>query len=364
MSVMYRWRKEPGARVQGSRPLDALKVQAPCVVRVPEGGYRMFYTAIGPAKPYAKCQGYLLSAFSDEGLLFHPEPGIRVAPQPAVPQMALRVLAPTVARCADGRWRMYFESRGSADRPTVIRSAASEDLLSWKHEPGHRLEGFGGVGGPRFLPLPDGRGRIYCFASEFDNDGIRPGGQVRQSIVSAVTDDGLRFSIEPGYRMRDRQAAYDTVGMTAAEVIPPQGDDGRWTMFFSAWQDVPAGTDVPLHPSCDPDAAITGRSEDFAAASIASDLAGYRSRIFRAFSRDGLAWERDGCVIEGDGDNSDELDALHAEDMSLVEIGDGRYRMYYAACDRKGNWRIASAVTENSQPTLPASITGSPQTRS
>ena len=60
MTVTHRWRKEPGSRVQGSRPLDELKVQAPCVVRVPEGGYRIFYTAIGPAKPYATCQGYIL----------------------------------------------------------------------------------------------------------------------------------------------------------------------------------------------------------------------------------------------------------------------------------------------------------------
>jgi hypothetical protein len=40
------------------------------------------------------------------------------------------------------------------------------------------------------------------------------------------------------------------------------------------------------------------------------------------------------------------LDAVHAEDMSLVEFEPGRYRMYYAACDRHGNWRIASAVNE------------------
>ena len=32
--------------------------------------------------------------------------------------------------------------------------------------------------------------------------------------------------------------------------------------------------------------------------------------------------------------------------MSLVRIGSGEYRMYYAACDKDGNWRIASAVTE------------------
>ena len=72
MSVLRRWRKEPGVRLQGSRSLDRLKVQVPCVVRVPTGGYRLFYTAVGPAKPYAMCQGYILSAFSDDGLEFRP----------------------------------------------------------------------------------------------------------------------------------------------------------------------------------------------------------------------------------------------------------------------------------------------------
>ena len=46
MSRACRWRKERGARVQGSRPLDELKVQAPCVARVPAGGYRLFYTGL------------------------------------------------------------------------------------------------------------------------------------------------------------------------------------------------------------------------------------------------------------------------------------------------------------------------------
>lgn len=63
-----------------------------------------------------------------------------------------------------------------------------------------------------------------------------------------------------------------------------------------------------------PDAANTGFSEDFAATSIASDMAGYRSRIFTAYSQEGLVWEREraGCVIEGGGYNSDELDAVHS----------------------------------------------------
>ena len=117
-------------------------------------------------------------------------------------------------------------------------------------------------------------------------------------------------------------------------------------MVYSAWQEVPPGSVVPVHPSRDGDAETNGLSTDFAAASIASDMAGYRSRIFVARSADGLAWDRSECVIEGEGYGGAGLDAVHAEDMSLVEIGGGAYRMYYAACDASGNWRIASAVTD------------------
>lgn len=346
------WRKEPGPRLEGSRPLDRSKLQAPCIVRLPAGGFRLFYTAVGPAKPYSTCQGYILSAVSSDGLAFQVEPGIRLAPQPALPHMALRVISPTVTPCAAGGWRMYFESRGPADRPTVICSARSTDMLHWEHEDGIRLQGFGGVGGPRYLPLPDGRGRLYVFASEFDPAGISSGQRISQSVVSAISADGLNFTFEPGYRIRDRQSDDDTAGITAAEVIPPSVAGDNWTMFFSAWQDVPRGTVVPQHPSQDVHAAENGLSADFAVASIAADMAGYRSRIFVAHSTDGLTWKRTGCAIDGSGYGGEGLDAVHAEDMSLIAIGPGQYRMYYAACDKEGKWKIASAVA-NLQTCLP-----------
>src|SRR2546423_4073825 len=125
--ALPRWQPDPGWRVAGTRPLDASKVQAPGVVELPGGGVRLFYTGVGPGRPFATCQGYILSAVSDDGLEFHVEDGIRVAPDPAVPSMSRRVLAPTVARQPDAGWRMYFESRGTADRPTVIASAISTD---------------------------------------------------------------------------------------------------------------------------------------------------------------------------------------------------------------------------------------------
>ena len=143
--TMNRWTKEAGPRVEGSQPLDISKVQAPCIVRNPSGGYRLFYTAIGPAKPYPACQGYILSAVSNDGLVFQKEPGIRLAPQPSLRHVSLRVLAPTITEYDEGRWRMYFEARGPAGTPATICSAVSSDMLSWEMEDGIRLESPGGA---------------------------------------------------------------------------------------------------------------------------------------------------------------------------------------------------------------------------
>ena len=335
MADSLKWRKEPGPRVEGSRDLDSSKVQAPGIVALPGGGYRLYYTAVGPGKPFPTCQGYVLSAVSDDGVSFQVEPGVRVAPDPSIEHGSLRYLAPTVTQLADGRWRMYFESRGPATLPTVIASAISSDMFEWKLEEGIRLQGFNGIGGPRYVELPDGRGRLYCFATE----------PTAKGVISAVTMDGLNFELEPGYRVKNGRSAIEARGITAADVLPPSAAGQPWRMLYSAWQDAPPGAVIPPHPSSDPDAVESGLSEDFAAASIASDLAGFRSRIFAARSADGLLWEREGCVIEGDGLGAPGIDAVHAEDMSFIQLDDGSYRVYYAACDKDGNWRIASAVT-------------------
>ena len=329
-AVTQNWIAEPGARVEGDRPLDQSKVQAPGVVALPGGGYRLFYTGVGPGRPYPQGQGYILSAVSDDGLEFRKEPGIRVGPDPNVPNRSRRTLAPTVTPLPDGRWRMYFESRGPADRPTVICSAISSDLLGWQVEDGTRLEGIEDVGGPRYLRLTDGRGRLHVFD------------RASRAIVSAVTHDGLAFEWEPGPRLQGGTTEQESSGITAAEVLAPDAPGEPWVMVYSAWQDVPPGTVVPPHPSSDP-----GLSDaDFAAASIAADMSGYRSRIFAATSSDGLSWQRAGLILEGDGYGGRDIGAVHAEDMSLVRLPDGRYRMYYAACDAHGVWRVASAVSE------------------
>ena len=338
----HRWRKDAGARIEGSTPFDNSKVQAPCIVRNPSSGYRIFYTAVGPGNPFPDCQGYILSAVSEDGLVFQKEPGIRLAPQPSINHISLRVLAPTVTRCLEGGWRMYFEARGPASHPTVICSAISHDMLQWNIEAGIRLRSPGGLSGPRYLELPGGRGRLYCCKSELGQDTS----VMSKTLISAVTSNGLDFEFDQAHDLRSEQVDYDTAGVTAAEPVPPETEGDRWTMIYSAWQDVPSGTVVPIHPSSDTHLSKRGTSIDFARASIAVDMAGYRSRIFESHSTDGRSWSEGQCVIDGGGYDEDELDAVHAEDMSLIKVSPGLLRMYYAACDKHGNWRITSAHTE------------------
>jgi hypothetical protein len=225
---------------------------------------------------------------------------------------------------------MYVEARGPAGRPRVICSAVSADLLHWDFEEGIRLQGPGNLGAPRYLRLPDGRGRLHVFD------------RASRAIVSAVTHDGLAYEWEPGPRQQGGQTVQESSGFSAAEVLAPDGPGEPWVMVYSAWQDVPPGTVVPPHPSSDP-----GLSDaDFATASIAADMAGYRSRIFAATSPDGLGWQRAGLILEGGGYGQPGIGAVHAEYMSLVRLPDGRHRMYFAACDAQGVWRVASAISE------------------
>ena len=330
---------EDGPRIEGSNTLDRYKVQAPCIVGIPSGGYRLFYTAVGPAKPFPECQGYILSAISYDGLTFQKETGIRLAPKPQSSHMSLRVLAPTIVKYGTSQWRMYFEARGPANVPAVICSATSTDMLNWDIEDGIRLERNGGLGGPRYTSLSDGIGRLYCCNLE-----LRQSEGNLKRVINAVTYDGINFEFEQEHIVRSDQYFMETAGITAAEVISPDAHQSDWAMIYSAWQDVPPGTIVPPHPSHDTHSVESGQSDSFATESIKVDMAGYRSRLFMALSIDGENWGTGKCIIDGGGHNSNRLDAVHAEDMSVMKISKDTYRIYYACCDKYGNWRVASAL--------------------
>ena len=77
------WSKDPEVSIAMDTPLDNLSVLTPNVVRLPDGGYRMYYTGLGDARPEESSNGYILSAFSKDGLNWVNDPGIRVGKPPS-----------------------------------------------------------------------------------------------------------------------------------------------------------------------------------------------------------------------------------------------------------------------------------------
>ena len=71
-----RWRKDDHIALDLDHPLDSERILTPNVLRV-AGGYRMYYTGLGPARRDPDAPGYILSAVSDDGLSWSPEEGVR-----------------------------------------------------------------------------------------------------------------------------------------------------------------------------------------------------------------------------------------------------------------------------------------------
>ena len=132
-----RWTKEDRIAVDLDHPLDSERILTPNVIHV-AGGYRMYYTGLGPARRDPDALGYILSAFSNDAVTWRKDPGVRVDLFP--PHASARTLCPDVIPLPDGRYRMYFEARSGVpaaeeerflgpQQPTVILSAVSNDGL-------------------------------------------------------------------------------------------------------------------------------------------------------------------------------------------------------------------------------------------
>jgi hypothetical protein len=109
----------------------------------------------------------------------------------------------------DGRQRLYYSAspRGVdpalGQEPIEVHSAISEDGRRWEREPGVRLSGRSIVD-PDVVALPGGGYRMY-FTSLEPPPGAQPGGDL-PSVYSAWSSDGLAFEREPGVRLRDASA--------------------------------------------------------------------------------------------------------------------------------------------------------------
>ena len=283
----------------------------PNIVELAAGGYRMYYTQILPragfprgAIDYDNATTRILSATSADGSAWKPEAGVRLSPSEGGAG-EFRVVAPEVVPVPDGsgRLRMYFECcAGPQSVASSIRSAVSDDGLEWSVEPGDRLSGHGGsYNAPRVHALDDGTCRLYC------SDAV-------EGIVSAVSDDGgLKFRLEPGRRIV-REHQYEAVSAFAPEVVRISG--GGYRMYYAGYSD----------PT--------------------------RAQILTAVSDDGLAWQKNPEPVIAPGGRHDMAKCSEMGLMRLPGIPGQtpRYRLFYEACDgtaagERGVWHILSATS-------------------
>ena len=298
-----RFVKDDRIAIDLDHSLDSERILTPNVIRLPSGGYRMYYTGLGPARRVPDALGYILSAFSGDAVAWRKDLGVRVDLFP--PHASQRTLCPDVIPLPDGRLRMYFEAR-TADRPTTILSAISEDGLLWQPEPGVRFgDDTWSYGTPRCLYLEDDapstpRLRLYFHRYTFPLvSGIEAG----NVIISAVSSDGLMFREEEGVRIA-QETERETGSVYAPEVV--RLGDGSYRMYYSGWSDE------------------------------------IRGGVFTATSRDGLVWTKhpDPCI-----DLGDRWDGDMVSEPCVIPLNDGRSRLFYEACDSDGNYRILSATT-------------------
>ncbi|MFH1148460.1 MAG: hypothetical protein V1736_12245 [Pseudomonadota bacterium] len=218
---------------------------------------------------------------------------------PVLPCGANRVLAPDIIFLPEGRLRMYFEARTSGMVESIL-SAVSENGLDWEIEPGVRLRDEMGR---------TGFGTPCCV--------LRPGGhgwrlyfharsETKYEIWSAISSDGLTWEIEHGTRIAQTKPE-ETYAAYSPYVVPVECG---WRMYYSGWQRDPV-------------------------------LRGY---ILAAISPDGLTWTKEpGRALEP----GSALDAVHCSEPCLLRLADGRWRLFYEAQGTDGRWRIlgATAVT-------------------
>jgi hypothetical protein len=148
---------------------------------------------------------------------------------------------------------------------------------------------------------------------------LRMAPDAENHIVSAVSSDGLSFQAEPGVRIR-QEGPLQTFAVYAPEVL--RLGDGSYRMYYAGWQVDPV-----------------------------------RGRIFSATSGDGVAWRRDpGIIVDVGG----RFDAEKCSEPCVIRLPDGRYRLFYEACDTDAVWRILSAtsVTAGPAPTGPRRAPG------
>jgi hypothetical protein len=285
------WTMESGVRLEGGWPSN------PCVIGLPSGTYRMYYTDV--LLEHYPLGSVVKSAISTDGLTWTRESGTRVGYGDG--GETDHAGSPEVVVLSDETYRMYyantFYDEGIDDYRTRFLSAVSTDGLLWTKEPGIRLDYGGTYDSIRMehidiVKLPAGKYRMYY--SGYDGTHYR--------ILSAITADGLVWTKEAGVRV-DVGGIYDSLHVLSS--VTTRIADGRYVMFYC------------------------GHS------------ALWEANILSAVSTDGITWTKEEGIRIQRGSY-----ALVAPG-ALVKLSEDQYRIYITA-DRYPEWtdrmRVLSAI--------------------
>ncbi len=291
------WKKVVNFSLDPSSSNDSDAVLTPRVIKLPSGGYRMFYMGASPMNA-----GTIFSAFSKDLENWQKEPGIRIDREKN--EMIDRVLAPDIIKISKHFWRMYYEAH-LTNKTRVILSAVSEDLLNWSREKGVRVKSeVYDCGAPKCIRLGNGNFRLFFYSYPRP---FKSGIKARNHIISAKSGDGIGFQIETGVRIAQDNEKFENYTVYAPEVIKKK--DESWLMYFSGW-------------NCDAKGMTKGR-------------------IFSATSKDSFHWIKDKSIVIKNGGV---YDYRFASEPCLIESDEGNFVMFYEACDANGIKRILKAV--------------------
>ena len=125
----------------------------------------------------------------------------------------------TVVRLDDGQYRLYS---GAPEDPHSVVSYISNDGLNFQQEDGCRLtEAFM----PFIVKLPDGMFRLY-----YTDQETAIGKYGGRAIMSAISEDGLNFTVEEGDRLTYTRDGYESSGIRGAKILQP--NNGSYRMYY------------------------------------------------------------------------------------------------------------------------------------
>lgn len=313
------WVKDPKPAIDVNPMARSSGALTPNVIRLPDGGYRMYYLGFAEGFTKEDHSGHIISAYSIDGESWETDTGVRVDVHP--PYATQRALCPDVVPKPEGGYRMYYSAR-VADRKTdgpsspdlppgsfheVILSATSTDTLKWEFEEGVRLRHNAFViGTPRCVYFPTKNGLLYRLYFHHWPYPLLPIPYKRTTIGTAISSDGLNFELEHGCGdcVIPQETERESDAVSAPDVI--RLGDGSYRMYYAGWS---------------------------------SDIEG---GIFTAVSKDGVDWTKSPEVLI---DLDTPLDSGMISEPCVIELPDGRSRMFYEAKDEYRDNRILSATT-------------------